>query len=426
MAHLVRGNWVSYDLGFTRKDRRRACAYSAYMPDRLIGRSFTFSGECMADVAEAEAAIRSLNVTAATLASAEGLARLLLRAEAAASSRIEGMLIPAHRVLRAEAARELDSPGHPDVAAREVLGNVDAMVTALDAADAQPDVTLETILGIHKRLLKGTESESIAGKLRAGPGWIGGSPNDPCEAQYVPPPPAQILPLLVDLAAFCNDTSLPGVAHAAIVHAQFESIHPFADGNGRVGRALIHLILRRRGVAPSWCTPVSLVLATMHQDYIEGLRAYCYVGDLDSPEATAGLNRWVSLFAHACTRSVHDASVFEQRVKELQQEWRERVGPVRSDSSVELLIESLPANVIITVNEAVRLLGRSFTAANLAIEELVHANVLKQVNVGKRNRAFEATEVIDAFTQLERRLASPIGDTHAAPPVRPVPRRRVR
>jgi len=161
----------------------------------------------------------------------------------------------------------------------------------------------------------------------------------------------------------------------------------------------------------------------MHRDYIAGLRAYCYDGAPDSPVAIAGLNQWVSLFARACTRSVHDASLFEQRVTQVQEEWRDRVGPVRRDSSVELLIDALPANVIITANGAAGLLGRSFTAANLAIEELVHAKILHQVSVGKRNRAFEATEVIDAFTQLERRLASPVGDTHVAPPVRPVPRR---
>ena len=113
--------------------------------------------------------------------------------------------------------------------------------------------------------------------------------------------------------------------------------------------------------------------------------------------------------------------LFEERVSAIQADWRERLAPVRRGSSVDLLIEALPRTAILTVNQAARILDRSFTAANAAVQELVKAKVLKQVSIGKRNRAFESPEVIAAFTQLERRLASPAGDTHAAAPVRPVP-----
>jgi Fic family protein len=232
--------------------------------------------------------------------------------------------------------------------------------------------------------------------------------------------------LLEDLARFCNDDSLPAVAQAAVAHAQFETIHPFVDGNGRTGRALVHLILHRRGLAARIVPPVSLVLATLAIDYIAALTAYRYEGDASSPAATKGLNKWIALFAGSCTRSVRDSGEFERRVRGIQDSWRERLGPLRRNSTADLLVDALPGTPIVTVNGAANLLGRSFRAANRAIEELVNAGVLRQVTVGRRNRAFEAIQVIEAFTDFERRLASPSGDTRADPPTRPVPARRTK
>jgi len=242
--------------------------YASYVPDPLAGRPFTLDGEVAADVADAEAAILRLNVAAASLADTEALARLLLRAEAVASSRIEGLQVGARRLLRVEAARGLKGRTHSDVTAEEVLGNIDAMASALDAADSERPVTVETILSIHELLLGGADLERYEGRIREVQNWIGGSSYNPCSAVYVPPPPAPVPDLLDDLARFCDDDSLPAVAQTAVAHAQFETIHPFVDGNGRTGRALIHLILRRRGLAPRVVPPVSLVLATLSRDYI--------------------------------------------------------------------------------------------------------------------------------------------------------------
>jgi len=421
VPRIVPRRWVTNEEGLTGKIRTKTCDYDAYVPDPLMGRRFTFTGTCAADIAEAETAIRGLHSNAVVLHRTDGLARLLLRAEAQASSRIEGVVIAAHKLLRAEAARDLDTGVVPDSLAEEVLANIDAMDLAMELADCEPTVTIETILRIHERVLRASDLKEHAGRLRVGQSWIGGSSYNPCDAAFIPPPPEEVPALLEDLAAFCNDTSLPAVAQAAIAHAQFETVHPFVDGNGRTGRAIIHVMLRRRGLAPSWCPPVSLVLATLKDDYIRMLDRFHSEAPLDSPEAAAGIDEWVSFFARACTRSVQDAMLFEERVSALQADWRERLAPVRRGSSVDLLIEALPRTAILTVNQAARILNRSFTAANAAVEELVKAKVLKQVSIGKRNRAFESPEVIAAFTQLERRLASPAGDTHAAAPVRPVP-----
>ena len=294
-----------------------------------MGRQFTFTGTCAADIAEAETAIRSLHSNAVVLHRTDGLARLLLRAEAQASSRIEGVVIGAHKLLRAEAARDLDTGASRTDLAGEVLANIDAMDLAMELADLEQTVTIDTILRIHERVLQASDLKEHAGKVRVGQSWIGGSSYNPCDATFVPPPPDEVPALLEDLAAFCNDTSLPAVAQAAIAHAQFETIHPFVDGNGRTGRAIIHVMLRRRGLAPSWCPPVSLVLATLKDDYIRALDGFHSESPPDSPEAVAGVDAWVSFFAQACTRSVQDAMLFEERVGAIQADWRERLAPVR-------------------------------------------------------------------------------------------------
>jgi Fic family protein len=254
--------------------------------------------------------------------------------------------------------------------------------------------------------------------------WIGGSSYNPCSAAFVPPPPELVEDLLVDLCAFCCSDDLPAVAQAAIAHAQFETIHPFVDGNGRTGRALIHLVLRRRGLALRVLPPVSLILATWARSYIDGLTQFRHIGSPTSSEALEGLNTWVGRFSSACTRSVQDATAFEKRTTELGKEWRSRLGTVRANSGTDLLLRVLPGAPILTVDSAASLIGRTFNPASEAIQRLVGAGILRQVNVGRRNRAFEAPEVIAAFTDLERQLGSPEGDTRSSAPVRRVPHRR--
>lgn len=422
MAKVARRHWVTdASAGLPRRDRL-SCDFEAYIPDLLVGREVVLEGPVAADVSEAEAALVRLNLAVDALSDSEALARLLLRTESVASSRIEGLEIGARRLLHADAERRLGEPPR-DVTAAEVLGNIDAMLYAVDKVDAGDLVSVELLLEIHRRLLSGTRLESHGGRFRSEQNWIGGSAFNPCSAEYVPPPHELVPDLVADLCEFCNDDSLPAVAQAAIAHAQFETIHPFVDGNGRVGRALIHLVLRRRGVVSRALPPVSLILATWAQEYVEALTATRYVGPAASAAAREGLNRWVGLFAAAAKRAVADADAFEDRIQLLERTWRERLGRVRANSAADLLLRKLPGAPILTVQRAAELIGRSTQATNEAITRLTEAKVLSQTTVGRRNRAFEAPEVIRAFTDLERRLASPSGDTRTAPPARRVPRR---
>jgi Fic family protein len=423
MARVIRRHWTTdVGAGLARRDRR-SCDYEAYVPDILAGRNIALDGDAAADVADAERAIATLDAAAVTLADTEALARLLLRAECVASSRIEGLEVGARRLLRAEAALELGEQSS-DVTAIEVLANISAMSSAIQSVSPGDPITVDQLLAFHRTLLAGSRLSAHAGVIRDEQNWIGGSSYNPCSAAFIPPPPEYVSGLLEDLCLFCNGDSLPAVAQAALAHAQFETIHPFVDGNGRTGRALIHLVLRRRGLATRTLLPVSLVLATWASDYIAGLDATRYRGTASSKAAHDGLNLWVARFAAAAKRALDDASSFEARTQALQHDWRRALGAVRADSATDRLLRALPGAPLITVNSAAALVGRSFTAVNQAIGRLLASGILKQTNVGRRNRAFEAPAVIQAFTDLERQLASPEGNTRTSEPARRVPRRR--
>jgi Fic family protein len=372
-------------------------------------------------VTDATLAIQQLDTRAAALTNTEALARLLLRAESVASSRIEGLEVSPQRLVRADIARK-EGLGARDDTATEVLANIDAMSYAI--GDAGGHVTVDQILEVHRRLLAPTRHAQHAGVLRAEQNWIGGNNYTPIGADYVPPPPELVRELLEDLCRFCNDDKLPAVAQAAIAHAQFEMIHPFVDGNGRTGRALIYIVLRERGLARRATPPVSLVLATHSKEYIKTMSELRSQGSPSTPEAIEKMNSWIALFAEASKRAVADAENFEQRVAVLQENWRARLrGELRSDAAAFKLLEQLPATPIVTVRGAAEQIGRNFNTTNTAIEQLVAKGILTATTAGKRNRVFEARELIDTFTGLERQLASPGADTRTSEPERHVPLR---
>jgi Fic family protein len=320
-----------------------------------------------------------LNLQARSLIDSEAVARLLLRAEAVASSRIEGL---GRRLLHAQAEQVFG--GQPsDVTALEVLNNIEAMNWAIEhVSDPKKKITTDDLLDIHRHLLAGTRLDEYAGKIRTEQNWIGGSSYNPCSAAFVPPPHEQVEHLLDDLSAFCNMDTLPTIAQAAIGHAQFETIHPFVDGNGRTGRALIHVIRRRRGLAADVLAPLSLVLATWSDAYVNALMDTRYRGRSDSAAARSGLDRWIGLFAATTTRAVSVAELYEASVIELEDSWRARLGRVRAASALDLLINALPGAPVVTVQSASSLIGRSAQAGNEAMPRLVEAGILRQTTVG--------------------------------------------
>lgn len=422
MARYLHQRWEARFEGMSRRDRR-GCDYRAYLPDPLDGWELTLPADLAADVADAEAAVRDLNAAGTAHVSLEGLARFLLRAESVASSRIEGLDAAPRRLARAELGLALGDEGSDRVAA-EVLGNIAAMEAAIELGSEARTLSLHDLLSIHETLMARSPTPELGGVVRERQNWIGGSAYNPCSATFVPPPPDRVPGLLDDLVSYLRGDAHSPVVQAAIAHAQFETIHPFADGNGRTGRALIHVVLRRRGLAPAFVPPVSLVLATWASDYVAGLMAFRHTAEPDSEERSRAAHEWLRTFASAVTRACLDAGRYADRIDALGERWREALGRVRRDSAADRLLRVLPGAPVVTTDTASRLIGRSTVATGAAINRLAEAGILTQRNASRqRYRVFEAADVLDLFTGLERTLASPRGDTATSPPVRSVPRR---
>ncbi|MEG1097217.1 MAG: Fic family protein [Raoultibacter sp.] len=420
MGTLHKEFWLSEGAGRTRAQRRSG-AYAYFLPTPLLSMKITLDGDVVGDVGRAQQAIVDLNRRAVSLHSSEGIARLLLRTEAVSSSFIEGLTIGAKRLLQAEMNLGEKNTFRYDDNAAEVVGNIHAMQNALDVAEGAKRVTVDTLLGVHKTLCKGTRIEKYGGIVRDCQNWVGGNSYNPLSADYVPPAPEQVMGLLEDLAEFCNDEVISPVQQAALAHAQFESIHPFIDGNGRAGRALVHLILRRRGLAPHLVPPLSLVLATHAKSYVGGLAEFRYLDSDDPENIQERLNNWVSFFSGACLSACEEADCFEQSAQRLQVKWREKLGRVRKNSALDVLLDEMVGMPLFTVKSASKATARAISAVTPAIERCLAAGIVKQTKAQKRNRAFEVPEVIHEFNIFERRLASPIGDTSVEKPARPVP-----
>jgi len=387
----------------SRRDRQ-GCDYDAYLPDPLAGWNLTIPADVAADIADAEAAVRHLNHAGTTHVSLEGLARFLLRAESVASSMIEGLAAGPRRLISAEVALAQGADADDHVAV-EVLGNIAAMQSAVELAAAGP-LDLEALLGIHRTLMERSRTPELGGVVRQEQNWIGGGSYDPCGAAFVPPPPEHLPGLLDDLITYTNGDDHSPLVQAALAHAQFETIHPFADGNGRAGRALVHVILCRRGLAPAFVPPVSLTLAQSAGTYVAGLTTFRHLAEPDSPERSAAAAEWLRTFATATHRASLDAARYATRIDAMTQRWRQQLGRVRAGSGIDLLLGVLPGAPVISVDSASALIGRSKARTTDAVNALAEAGILRQRNTGRqRYRIFEATDVLDLFTHLDRAIA---------------------
>jgi Fic family protein len=394
--------WEANPDAYGGRRARRAFRYTALVPDPVATVDPTLPSSVGALVADAERATLTLNENPPKVANLEVLARRLLRAEAVASSWIEGVQLSNRRLARAEA----EATGSQDVTAKAVLGNVAAMERVVALADSGTPLALEELLGVHRKLMELTPDARGAGELRERQNWIGGNPYTPSDASFIPPPPEYVPALVDDLLRFIERDDLSPALQAAIAHAQFEAIHPFSDGNGRVGRALIHFVLRRRGLAPRFVPPVSLVLAARSNSYIAGLNAYAH----------GKLPEWLDVFARALSSAAIRSAELGDLVAKLQGDWRERARRPRKDSSAAALIAALPAYPVLTVESAARVLGRSVQAANEALAKLEEAGIVKRTRATKWGRIFESPELLDLVSAFEKDLALP--DDAAAAPVR--------
>ena len=459
MGRRVTRFWENPHEGGLRRRDRRSGEYRAYVPDPLVGAALVLSPSTEALAARAEARVRALGA----LPDMAGIARFLLRSEAIASSRIEGVAPSAHRVALAELAQQEEVRGLSEQA-RAVARNVTLVRAAVEEFSGARPVTADRLLALHRSLLP--DSPEHHG-TRSTQNWVGGSSYHPLDADFVPPPPELVPDLVADLLTYLNGATHAPLIQAALVHAQFETIHPFADGNGRVGRALIHTVLTRRGLLAGMILPTSPVLSTLSDEYVEALSCFRKAGDPDGPDALGdpggpgglgksgdpngpsrpggpggpnepgesdgGRDAWISFFLGAVVLACDQAERISAELADVREEWNESLQKwvaregggraLRRDSAALRILEGLPGAPVLTIATASRIYGVSRTASSRGLETLRAAGILTTESIGAGRRAYTAPAVLDTITWAERRLASTRFDTCICAPARAVPAR---
>lgn len=312
-------------------------------------------------------------------------ASILLRTESASSSEVENLTSSAKQV----ALAELNAASSAN--ARLVVANVRAMNAALELAD---EIDEAAIISMQTALL-GDSAPEHTGRFRDQQVWIGGGGFSPHSASFVPPHHERVPELMADLTRFCRRTDIPVLVHVAIAHAQFETIHPFPDGNGRTGRALIQSMLRHGEVTRNVAVPVSAGLLGNTERYFEALTAYRR-GD---PAAI------VDALSDAAFRAISNGRQLVTELRDISDAWKERI-PARAGSTTSRLWDLLLRQPVINAKAVATELGVSERATIVAIRSLVENGVLAQTNDFARNRIWHAPEVLaalDSFGSRARR-----------------------
>ena len=313
---------------------------------------------------------------------------ILLRTESASSSEVENLTSSAKQVALAEIGHATSGN------AQLIVGNVAAMQAAIELAD---ELNPAAILTMHRALLEKSQPDSV-GSWRHEQVWIGGGSISPHNAAFIPPHQDRVPELMDDVMAFSRRTDLPVIAQIAIAHAQFETIHPFPDGNGRTGRtgrALVQGMLRAGGVTRNVTVPVSAGLLSNTDGYFRALTAY----------RSGDLRPIIETIADASFAAVRNGRILEEEITSIAARWDTAVR-ARSDSSVHGLKKLLLRQPVVTIAIVAQELSVSEPAADASVQKLVGAGILVQSSVGRRNRHWQATEILralDAFGARARR-----------------------
>ncbi|MDD2763540.1 MAG: Fic family protein [Opitutaceae bacterium] len=322
------------------------------------------------------------------------LIRPFVRREAVYSSRIEGTQATLGELLAAEAGAAVErSP--EDL--REVGNYVVALEHGMERLKTLP-LSLRLVRELHEKLMTGVRGEhATPGEFRRTQNWIGRPGCTLSDASYVPPPPEALLAHLGKWEKFLHDDTIPPLVHVALMHYQFEAIHPFLDGNGRVGRLLITLSLCARGVLPEPLLYLSAFFEATRADYYGGLRNVTEQSDWTG---------WLEYFLNGIARQSEDALSRAERINQRLTDWRTQFSGGGSKMPLQL-IELLGANPFLSPRETQHQLGISYNTVLRAIESLESGGVLTKVGDRKRNRVFCARAILDILEEPARLTAAP-------------------
>lgn len=324
----------------------------------------------------------------------KSLETLLLRTESVASSKIERIEASVDDFARAlHGIRSNES-------ATSMVAAADALVAMVTSAEAGADLKVADLLAAHRALMADDERErAYAGRVRDMQNWIGGSDYSPRLAWFVPPAAETVGEYLDDLVAFANRSDLPILAQAAVVHAQFESIHPFTDGNGRIGRALVNAVLRRRGATRHVVVPLASALVARRDQYFDHLTAY----------REGRIEPIVLAFSTAAIVAAKESKVTARKLAEFPELWQLAVG-ARRGSAASRLLAGLAAAPVFSADDAVQALGGPVSSVYAAIERLHDAGVIRPLTRRIRNQVWGASDVLDELEALGARIGAAVVD----------------
>ena len=368
---------------------RQPRGYRAFIPDPLPPDPPIRFDAQMADLlSEANRELGRLDGSILTLPAPDLFVFMYVRKEAVLSSQIEGTQSSLNDLLEAEA--RIMRPGRPrDV--QEVINYVNAMNYGLARLSELP-VSGRLIREIHARLLAGVRGrEQRPGEFRETQNWIGPSGCTLAEATFVPPPAELVGPSMAELERFLHaKDDLPPLIRIGLAHAQFETIHPFLDGNGRVGRLLITLLLCEQGILQKPVLYISHYFKKHRSEYYERLQSIRDDGDWES---------WLRFFLRAVASVSNEAADTARRIVELRERHRNLIindfGRVAANALV--ILESLYSQPIVTVNQIAERLGVTFTSANTLVTRLCRAGILEEITGQARNRVFRYSPYVELF-----------------------------
>ncbi|MGH9230885.1 MAG: Fic family protein [Acidimicrobiales bacterium] len=363
--------------------RKTVDGFVAFFPEP-VPRRIQLPVETMVLLDEATGAVHRLGGVGRLIPNPHLLIGPHLRLEAVLSSRIEGTRTDVSQLLRFEAG-QAPPPDEADDA-REVRNYVVAMEHGLHRVRGGFPVSIRLLREMHELLLSGVRGQHRRpGELRASPVWIGG--HSLTDSVFVPPPPQEMGVALADLERFLHEHDLPLLVQLAFAHYQFEVIHPFLDGNGRIGRLLIPLMLVLRGALPEPLLYLSAYFEQHRSEYYDHLLLTSQRGDLLP---------WLTFFLHGVRRQARDAEERTVRLVELQHQMRNQLLEEGRPNSVVRLAEHLFSTPILTAASAQSLLGVTRPTAHAAIDALVERGDLHEVTGRERGRVYEAPRIFDA------------------------------
>lgn len=368
---------------------RQPAGYSAFLPNALPPEPpVRVEGRLQRLLSEADLALGRLDGSIQILPNPDLFVFMYVRKEAVLSSQIEGTQSSLQDLLAAE-AQILDPDQPRDVA--EVLNYVAAMNFGIDRLAELP-VSVRLIREIHERLMQGVRGQFLTpGELRTSQNWIGPGGCTLNEATFVPPPPHEVANALGALETFLHgDDGLPLLLKIGLAHVQFETIHPFLDGNGRVGRLLITFLLCEKGVLHKPVLYLSHYFKRHRQRYYELLQATRDEGDWEA---------WLEFFLQGVAEVSVQAAETARRILALREDHRAAIAANlgRAGGNGHIVLEHLFVRPIASVNEVKDLIGTTYPAANTLVEKFVEIGILEEITGQARNRKFRYGPYVRLF-----------------------------